>query len=314
VKTVIVGAGAMGILMAAKLCRAGRSVWLFEINAERVTQIREQGITLEDSAGRWRTDAVRVTSNPAEIGSADAVFFLVKAFDTAAAVERILPVVTDHTSVLTLQNGLGNIEAIQHCISPDQILAGTTAHGALRLADGHVRHTGVGDTVVGAVDVNSKIHLEKVVDLFRGTDVALTVTKDVDSLLWGKLLINISINPLTAITGINNGKLPEIPHLVTVVQQVLDEGTRVAGAAGVEIPFATPLDKVLQVCRNTAANRSSMLQDVLAGGKTEIDYLNGAVVRAGQQYGVSVPVNRVLVQLVRSVEQMSGQKDKKRVV
>lgn len=305
-KTVIVGAGAMGTLMAAKLCMSGHGVWLFEINPERVTQIREKGIVLEDAAGRQQVASVRVTSDPEALGTVDTAVFLVKSFDTDAAVRRVRPSFSEKTTVLTLQNGLGNIEAIQSLVPANQILAGTTSHGALLVDHGHVRHTGTGDTFVGEVDINQASHLEKIIELFSGSGIAVMVADDIYALLWAKLLVNICINPLTAITGITNGQLPEMPHLMAVVQKVLAEGMQVASAVGVRLPSETPLDKVLAVCRNTASNRSSMLQDVLAGRKTEIDYINGAVVRLGKQHGVSVPVNRILVHLVKSIEQVAG--------
>ena len=303
-KIAVVGAGAMGTFITARLCMAGHEVWLLEKNGQRVKNIRKKGIFLDKKDKSWNSKFNSITSDAADIGTAEVVIIMVKAFDTEAAVQRVLPVVSEKTVVLTLQNGIGNVELICNHISKEQVLAGTTSHGALFIEDGHVRHTGEGDTIIGALAANSESYTEKIKRVFDGSEINTAVSNDISSLLWGKLLINMSINPLTAIMRINNGSIPEMPHLVEIIKKVLAEGVKVASSLGVRLPYDDPLKKVFDVCRNTSANNSSMLQDILAGRKTEINQINGTVVSYGKKYGILTPVNRTLTELVMSIEQI----------
>ena len=165
-KTVVVGAGAMGTFIAARLCRAGHEVWLLEINENRVKQIKQQGITLDEKGCLWHSEFTAITPDATQIGEADVVVFMVKAFDTESAVKLVLPAITEKTLVLTLQNGIGNIEIISKYISKNQLFAGTTAHGALFVGEGRVKHAGQGDTTIGALTVNSQAGVKEIKRLF----------------------------------------------------------------------------------------------------------------------------------------------------
>jgi 2-dehydropantoate 2-reductase len=303
-KTVVVGAGAMGTFITARLCMAGHEVWLLEVNDKRVTKIKENGICLEENDDSNNLKFPTITSNPNEIGEADAVIIMVKAFDTEDAVKLVLPSILEKTVVLTLQNGMGNIELISKYIAKERVIAGTTSHGALLIDDGYVRHTGVGDTIIGALSADSENHTGKLKELFDASGINTTISNDVKSLLWGKLLINMSINPLTAIMRIKNGRIVELPHLIEIIKQLLAESLKVASEIGINIPYDNHLEKVIQVCINTSQNNSSMLQDILAGRRTEINQINGAIVTYGEQCGVETPVNKMLTELVMSIEQI----------
>lgn len=305
-KTVVVGAGAMGTFITARLSMAGHEVWLLEVNDTRVNKIREKGICLEENEERTVLKFPTITSNPDEIGQPDAVIMLVKAFDTEDAVKRVLPAISEKTVVLTLQNGMGNIDQISNYITKERVIAGTTSHGALLIDDGHVRHTGIGDTIIGSVSADSEKYTAKIKELFDDSGIQTAISDDVTSLLWGKLLINMCINPLTAIMKIKNGKIVELPHLIEIIKQLLVESLKIVAKIGVNIPYDNPLEKVMEVCRKTSQNNSSMLQDILAGRKTEINQINGALVRYGEQCGVDTPVNKMLTELVMSIEQIKS--------
>jgi 2-dehydropantoate 2-reductase len=303
-KTVVVGAGAMGTFITARLCMAAHKVWLLEVNDKRVTKIKENGICLEENDDSNNLKFPTITSNPSEIGEVDVVIIMVKAFDTEDAVKLVLPAISEKTVVLTLQNGMGNIELISKYIAKERVIAGTTSHGALLIADGHVRHTGVGDTIIGALSADSEKHTGKLKELLDDSGINTSVSDDVTSLLWGKLLINVSINPLTAIMRIKNGRIVEQPHLIEIIKQLLIESLKVATKIGIKIPYDNILEKVIQVSRNTSQNNSSMLQDILAGRRTEINQINGAIVTYGEQCGVETPINKMLTKLVMSIEQI----------
>ena len=303
-KTVVVGAGAMGTFITARLFMAGHEVWLLEVNDNRVTKIKENGICLEENDDSNNLKFSTITSNPCEIGEVDVIIIMVKAFDTEDAVKLVLPSISEKTVVLTLQNGMGNIELISKYIAKERVIAGTTSHGALLIDDGHVRHTGVGDTIIGALSADSEKHTGRLKELLDDSGINTSVSDDVTSLLWGKLLINMSINPLTAIMRIKNGRIVELPHLIEIIKQMLAESLKVASKIGVNIPYDNPLEKVMEVCRKTPLNNSSMLQDILAGRRTEINQVNGAIITYGEQFGVETPVNKMLTKLVMSIEQI----------
>jgi 2-dehydropantoate 2-reductase len=303
-KTVIVGAGAMGCLFAGMLSKAGLEVWLLDKNAERVEEVIDRGLLIEQADGKWHTPFDTITSNPETIGTADIVIIFVKAYDTGRAVKAVSPAVSEKTTVLTLQNGLGNIEKIRETVPEEQIIAGTTAHGSTLLGVGHVRHAGIGETVIGPVNASGRDRPQAVKELFEDAGISTALTKDINSVLWGKLLVNIGINPLTAIMRIKNGQILDCPPLVSIMHRAVDEGVTVAGKLGISIPFSDPAKKVEQVCKATSENISSMHQDIKAGRKTEIAHINGAVVQYGKKVNIPTPVNSMLTGLVQSIEKI----------
>lgn len=300
----IVGAGAMGCLYASMLVRAGLKVWLLEKNKVRIETIRSRGLIVEEEGKELRIPFETITSDPAAIGMADIMIIFVKAYDTTEAVKAAVPCLSEETTVLTLQNGLGNVESIANVVREKQILAGTTAHGANIVSDGHIRHAGIGETVIGAVRSSSKLQTQTIKELFESSGISTTISEDINSVLWGKLVINIGINPLTAIMQIKNGQILDNPYLVNLMHSTVGEGITVAERLGIPLPFPEPIKKVEDVCRATAENISSMHQDILTGRKTEIAYINGAVVAYGRKVNVPTPVNSTLTHIVQSIEQI----------
>ena len=301
-KIVITGPGAMGCLYAFLLTRAGYEAWLLDYREDRAEKIRHEGLKIEGVSGAYQLPFTRISASPKMIGKADLLILFVKAYNTATALESVQELVTANTIILTLQNGIGNVEAIREAYPHHAIVAGTTAQGATLLGCGHIRHAGAGETVIGGIDVNSAFHAKLIKDLFMSAYIPTEMTEDVQEVLWGKLLINCGINPLTAIMRITNGQLPKIPDLCEVMSRVVEEGAVIAQSAGIRLPYTEPLARVIEVCEATAGNRSSMLQDIEAGKKTEINYLNGALVRCAKETGVAAPVNSFLTHLVQALE------------
>jgi len=243
-----------------------------------------------------------IDTDAGRIGSADLIILFVKAYDTESAICAAGHAVSEKSAVVTLQNGLGNIEAIQSAVPGDQIVAGTTAHGATMLGDGRIRHAGVGETVIGPVGNCPDEKLQKICTLFRKAGINTSVSQDICSVLWGKLIINAGINPVTAVMNVKNGTIPRNRHLCAVMHSLVDEVRSVAVKMNIALPFGDPRKKVADVCRATAENVSSMLQDIRAGRKTEIDNINGAVVEYGKTAGVATPVNSMFTGLVHALE------------
>jgi len=296
-----VGAGAMGCLYGGHLAEASVGVTLVDVWKEHVDAINGNGLHITGVSGD-RLVHVSATTDPETVGEVDLVLLFVKSYDTAQAMRGSKPLIGDDTYVLTLQNGLGNLEAITEAVGAGRVLGGTTSHGSTLVCPGEIRHAGVGPTVIGAIDRGSRNMAEKIAEIFNDAGLQTRVSGDVRSDIWGKVLVNLGINALTALTGLRNGQLLDIPELRRLMRLAVEEGMRVAEADGV---YLGPLDHVAhvyEVAEATGANRSSMLQDVDRGRRTEIDALNGAVVGLGEKLGVETPVNRALTALVKGLE------------
>jgi len=311
VKIVIIGPGAMGCLYAFLLTRSGHEVWLLDYREERADIIRSQGLIIEGVSGQYQIPFERICTDAGIIGKADLIIIFVKAYATEAAIKRAGSAVKSSTIILTLQNGLGNIESICALYPDAHCLAGTTAQGSTLIATGHLRHAGIGETTIGTAAGSSKFHTELIRDLFMSALIPVQIAEHVTSLLWGKLLINCGINPITAIMKIKNGQITTFPNLLAVMRRAVGEGAQVASKLGITVPYQDPAQKVIEVCEATGENRSSMLQDIEAGKKTEIEYMNGAIVRHGEQLGIDIPVNSFLTDMVLALEKLnvSGNKE-----
>jgi 2-dehydropantoate 2-reductase len=302
-KIAIVGPGAMGCLFAYFLSRSGENVWLLDKNEERAGQIKREGLKIEGLSGDHIVPMQRITTHPEEIGPTDIVVLCVKSYDTEKAIAGAAPLVSKGGTALTLQNGLNNLQKMRAHVGDGQILGGVTSHGATLLGPGHVRHAGAGETTLGPLDEGGMDRARTVCALFEKAGVSAEITRDVKSVIWGKLLINVGINPLTALLKVRNGALLESPDARGAMKSAVEEAYGIAQAEGVTLPYDNPVAKVDAVCRATAANRSSMLQDVLAGRRTEIDSINGAIVEEGARLAVPTPINYALTLLVKALGQ-----------
>lgn len=300
-KIVIVGPGAMGTLLAAFLSKSKEEVWILDKNKERASKFNQSGITLEGISGN-RKFTVRVATDAKEIGGADLVIICVKSYHTKDAILSAKPVIGENTGILTLQNGIGNIEIISEIAGAEKVIGGVTSHGATLLDVGSVRHAGKGETVIGRIDGKIPVQMRSIREIFNQVGLETRISRDIKGLLWSKLIINVGINALTAVTRLNNGRLMEFEGTRRILREAVTEATRIAKRKRIKLIYDDPLAKVEAVCEATAANISSMLQDVLRKRRTEIDFINGVIVRQGQELGIPVPVNSVLVDLVKTIE------------
>lgn len=179
--------------------------------------------------------------------------------------------------------------------------AGITAQAATLLGPGRVRHAGSGPTVLAAGPGQAKT-MAAIAAVFNQAGIPTSVTEDGEALLWSKLMVNVGINALTAVLRVPNGTLAEVPECESIMAQAVAEAVTVARAMGIEFSGEETLHKVRQVCRVTSSNQSSMLQDILKGRLTEIDVINGAVVRKGAENGIPTPVNLMLTELIKALE------------
>ncbi|MBK9941059.1 MAG: 2-dehydropantoate 2-reductase [Kouleothrix sp.] len=304
----IIGAGAMGSLLGFYLCEHAE-VWLLDPWQAHVAAINAHGLQCE-LAGALATRYPHATTDAAAIGPCDAVLVLVKAGQTAWAAEQARTLLRPAgqaasafwpgTLVVTLQNGVGNRELLAAALGADRVGQGVTALGATLLGPGRVRHAGQGATVFGATP--SHAAMQALAGLFAESGLPAELSGDLEALVWGKLVVNVGINALTALLRVPNAALADSAEARELLAAAVAEAVAVAHARGTALPYADPLAHVLAVARATGANRSSMLQDALRGSPSEIATINGAVVREGARLGLPTPVNQALTLLVQALD------------
>ncbi len=294
-KVVVCGAGAIGSLLGAYLAK-DHDVTMVGRKAHMDT-VAQMGLTIEGKSSihvhpATATDATSLAFAP------DLVLVTVKAYDTAAVAGLLPSFVGEQTVVCSVQNGLGNIEALASALPARTLLAAVTTHGAYFERPGTIVHTGWGTLTLGAPDPRADSVARSLAQVFSAAGLPAIVSPDIGKEIWGKAVVNSSINPLTAFLSCPNGYLAENPILSHVVDCICQESTSIAVAAGISVTYEDMLAATRRVISDTAENRSSMLQSLQRRSRTEIDALNGAFVRRALDHGVSAPLNRLLVDLI----------------
>ncbi len=296
----VVGPGAMGCLFAAGLKKGGYEVTLLDYLPERARQIDNQGIVVRGITGEY-TVKVHAVADKISI-QPDVVLICVKSYTTKQAAEKIKPWLSPEAFVVTLQNGVGNLEILEQIFGKKNVFGGITAQGSTLLEPGKIRHAGQGETIIGPQE-HPDSPLERIVSAFNTAGFKTRSTKNVVDLIWGKLIINVGINSLSALTRLKNGRLAELDGTRRVMEHAVKEAIAVAHAKNIRLPYPDPLARVMEVCRDTAENIASMLQDVLKQRITEVSFINGAIVREGIALGIPTPVNHTLTCLVKTVQE-----------
>jgi 2-dehydropantoate 2-reductase len=301
VRVCVVGCGAVGSLFAANLAQLEDvDVWAYDLAQEHVDAINAQGLRLSgagDVVGR-----PRATADAAELPECDFGIVATKAMHTSAAIAA-----TAHAfrggCVATVQNGLGNEEAIaEHA---ERVIRGTTFPAGKIVAPGHVQWDVKGDTTFGPFEPKPAPadEIERLADACTRGGMPATAVSDARGPQWRKVIFNASTNPIGALTGLTHGRVCEDAALRALVSALVDEGKAVAAAQGIELD-ADPEELIDHAARRDVAydHKASMLQDVEARRATEIDFLNGGIVRFGEAHAVATPHNRAIWALVRGLE------------
>lgn len=301
-KIAVVGAGAMGSLFGALLSENGNDVWLYDIWKEHVNAVNENGLIIERK-GKIRTVKLNATVDSGNIGPVELTIIFVKSTQTESAAETAYRLAGSGGLVMTLQNGMGNADAVAKFIEAERILVGTTAHGATMLGPGKIRHAGVGPTTIGMWAPGEKGHTRarQFAEFFSRASIETKAVKDVRSVVWQKLFINVGINAITALTGIKNGQILDLATTRELSRAAVEEAIDVARAESIKVEKET-VAQVFKVAEATALNRSSMGQDVDHQRQTEISAINGFIVREANRLGLKAPVNQTLTALIETLQ------------
>jgi 2-dehydropantoate 2-reductase len=308
----------MGTLMAARLTSAMASgdeadaaerperVILYGRPSEHLAAIQRDGVTVTERDGSAHLVPVHGTSDPAEVAGSDLVIVLVKSWATGESVRPLREHLTRDAVVLTLQNGLGNAAQLRSALLHDgvrpHVWLGVTTQAALRAAPGRVTHTGEGITVIGRKSSEVNTRLQQIATTLTNAGIETRAVDDIHRWVWRKLAVNAAINPVTALAGVPNRAVRENPHLQEACRLLASEAAAVASARGLALDAGQVMDAINDVAEATGENRSSMLVDIEQGMRTEIDAINGAIVKEAQRRGVEVPANQLVTSLIRARE------------
>lgn len=302
-KIAVLGAGALGCAIGGALAQAGNSVVLINRNAAHVEAINTHGLRMRTPAGEQTVRTVAATSADG-LGPVDLVIVLVKSFHTETAMSAATALVGPETTVLSLQNGLGHEDVLAQIVGREHVLAGKTYVGGVLLAPGQIISGTEGkETLIGELDGRISERAQHIAATFNAAGLTTTVSDNILGTMWDKLLINVSTGAVSGITRLPYGPLYEIPEIEATAVAAVQEAMDVAAASGVRLSFTDPREAWRKASAGLPADfKTSMLQSLEKGSITEIDFINGAVVRWGQRCGVPTPVNATLLACIKGVE------------
>lgn len=296
----IYGCGALGSRVAVKFKEAGIDVQCVSRPGPHLDRIRSEGLLFGESGGELRTVHLDLFDDPASCPPADLVIILVKAWQTSGIAPLISNLLAPGGFALTLQNGLGNVEALQEHIQGDRLLAGSISYGAFRPEPGVVRSGGDGFIRFGPVQ--PEVDAGVVLDLFLSAGFRASLEDSPWPIIWEKVIINAAVNPVAALTRSPNGNLLESPLTMKIMEALCREAVSAASGAGIRMDPDAQWSQLRKVLEMTSGNRPSMLQDIEAGNRTEIEAISGEILRHGQKASLSLPYTETIYGLVKVLE------------
>jgi 2-dehydropantoate 2-reductase len=303
----IMGAGAIGSVIGGMLARKEHKVTLVG-RKPHIDEIRKNGLHISGIWGDYTVRDINAVTEPLHEHQ-DIIFLTVKSFDTARAATEAAPMVGPSTVVVSVQNGLGNIETLVEIFGKEKIIGGMAIFGAILPEPGNVRVTVMAsETLVGELDGSLTSRVKDIADMLDSAGIPAKASDNIMRDIWHKALYNIALNPLSAIFGVSYGEVADNPHTRWLVKQMISEAFQVAKASCRSLGINTA-DEYLEILWNqklppTRDHKSSMLQDILRGKRTEIDFINGAVVRLGAENGMETPYNNAVVSMVKAKESL----------
>ncbi|MCZ6632760.1 MAG: 2-dehydropantoate 2-reductase [bacterium] len=296
----VIGAGNMGCVYGSNLARIDEQVTMIDPGEEHVRAMRERGLEMAGLHGDFvvRVDA---TTDPATISEVDVAIVLVNTYSTSDAAEAAKMMLKEDGYAVTLQNGLGNVEILMGVLGDHRVMAGLSFHSGDLSAPGKVLHTNSGPTYLGELDGSQSERLLALNDVMAKAEMAPVLADDIVATMWGKFVHNCGINAVCAITDLRPGNLQEVPAVDDFQTRIIEEVVALAQAKGIEISEERPVEAVKTYC-STKFHRVSMVQHLARGRMTEIDALNGYVVRESEKLELKAPYNDALTQLIKGLQ------------
>ena len=302
-KICMLGSGALGSALGGVLTEGGNDVWLIDAWAGHVDAMNGRGLMLRDG-GVDRTVKVKARTSADGIGAADLVVVLVKSYHTREAIAGAGAIIGPDTAVMSLQNGLGHEEILADVVGKDRVLAGKTYAGGVLLAPGHVIAGTRGKyTYIGELDGRISERATRIAETFSRAGLPTEVSANIVGAMWDKLLINVATGALSGVTRLPYGGLYSVPEVKECALAAVAEAIAVARALGVTLTTDKPEDAWTLAAEGLPDEfRASMLQSIEKGTPTEVDFINGSVVRCGKRTKIPTPVNKTLVACVKGIE------------
>lgn len=301
-KIAIIGTGAMGSVYAGLLASAGNDVWAIDLWAEHIAAIERDGLRVQGASGD-RVVSLRASTHAADVGVSDLVVIATKAADVQAAAKAAYPLIGPHTDVLAIQNGLGSADRVAAVLGTKQVLIGIVGgFGASIVKPGHVIHEGWELLHIGEMTASTTPRLRRVAELWSHAGFSVDTYDDLDRMIWEKLICNVCYSGTCAVTGLTIGAVMSDHGAWAVASGCAKEAWNVARALGIAVAIDEPESYVREFGARIPNARPSMLLDILAGRRTEVDVINGAVPRQAGKSGMKAPYNEVVSALVRQRE------------
>lgn len=303
-KVTVLGCGALGSLMAFRLVRAGTEVQACQRPGPQLEALKSDGIVFVDQDGKEERARCRVASSLSQLDKADVTLVMVKAYQTEEAALQLSGHLTPCGIALTMQNGLGNAEILASVLGEEKVAAGTCTYGAHRVGPGRVAWGG--DGLIRLGPWKKGVDLAFVAALLENSGLKTKLDEDPRKALWEKVILNAAVNTVSALTRLENGVLLGNPDTSGLIDRIVREGVEAAWLSGFRLENESMHSLVMSVLEKTAKNRTSMLQDVENGRRTEIDAIVGTLVEAGRKNGVSLPRLETVYALIRSLSFEQG--------
>ncbi len=309
-KIVVVGSGAIGSLYGAFLSRLKDTEVILVGRNPHVSAIQSNGLKINGILGEhvFKLKAMKLAS---EIDKADLVILTTKTYDTLTAAQSAKHLVDRGASILLIQNGLGTEELVAKALNTTKVLRATTCMGALRTTPGVVTATGCGLTEIGSRYPENYELVEQLTEMMKEVGFDVRSSDNIEGVVWTKTLVNCGINPVGALTGLSNGEVYRNKALRGLIVRLVEEAVKVVKALGVELTTDDPVRYALGTAKATGNNINSMLQDLRAGKRTEIDAITGEVIRLAKIYGIETPSSEAVYALVKALESKYLEEGKK---
>ncbi|MFX1606638.1 MAG: ketopantoate reductase family protein [Promethearchaeota archaeon] len=309
-KIVVVGSGAIGSLYGAFLSRLEDTEVILVGRNPHVSAIQSKGLKIKGILGNhvFKLKAMKFAS---KIDTADLVIVTTKTYDTLVAAKSAKHLVDGGASVLLIQNGLGTEEMVAKALKTTKVLRATTCMGALRTSPGVVTATGCGLTEIGSRYPENKELVEKLTEMMKEVGFDVRSSDNIEGVVWTKTLVNCGINPVGALTGLTNGEVYNNKALRSLIVRLVEEAVQVVEALGVKLTTEDPVRYALGTAKATGDNINSMLQDLQAGKRTEIDAITGEVIRLAKEHGIETPSSEAVYALVKALESKYIEEGKK---